>query len=373
MSLVGVATTSAISYITKNHGFDLGVMITASHNSYQDNGIKVFLQNGSKLTNEQELEVEELFFGGNFQDINEVGELKMRKNLLESYSKFLISSIDGLSLRGMKIILDCANGSAYQIAPRILQTLGAEIKKIGVNPNGHNINLNCGSQYPEQLRKHVIKLKGDLGIALDGDGDRLILVDEIGNVIDGDHIMGFIAVSLKLDKRLSNNSIVLTKYSNMALEKYLKEMGIATYKVEVGDRFVLQKMKKERLIFGGEPSGHYIFLDYLPTSDGILSTLQVLKILRQKKQKLSELAHAFAKYPQKVFNVKVSKRVPLEQLPSFQKELRSIEKVFGGKGRVFCRYSGTEKLLRIMVEHKDLDQVNQAGKELSQIAEKILN
>ena len=309
---IGPAPTPAISHLVQSFALDMGVMITASHNPYHDNGIKVFHSNGRKFRDEEELEIEDLFFNFPFEGSEEIGRAKRIEDVSGRYIEFIKSIPGNMSLKGFKIVVDCANGATYSVSPTVFKELGAQVIEVGVNPDGYNINKDCGALYPENLKDIVLKEKANLGIALDGDGDRVIMIDEKGNVIDGDYIMAMVAKYLKETGELAKNTIVVTEYSNQALINHLIENGIEIVKVPNGDRAVAWKCEELGLNFGGEQTGHFLFTDYSEVGDGTLASLIVMRILIEKKKTLSELAYVFDKYPQKVFNVEITKKIPLE-------------------------------------------------------------
>ncbi len=369
---VGPMPTPAISHLVKSFALDMGVMITASHNPYYDNGIKVFNPEGHKLSDEQELEIEDIFFNNGFEGIDQIGRAKRIEDVSGRYIEYIKSAVDNPSLAGLKIVVDCANGAAYKTAPTVFQELGAQVIVIGNEPNGYNINVDCGSLHPEAVRATVIKEKADLGIALDGDADRVIMIDEKGNVIDGDYITALVAVYLKEQGQLRKDTVVYTQYSNLALDKQLAKHNIKVKKVINGDRAISKMCREEGLNFGGEQTGHFIFFDYSDTGDGTMTALQVLKIIKETGKKLSQLAYRWEKYPQKTFNVEIKKKTPLEDIESLQKAVHKWELKFKEEGRVFMRYSGTENLLRIMVEARSLEDVDAAGYEFVDIAKQEL-
>jgi phosphoglucosamine mutase len=370
---IGPMPTPAISHLVKSFDLDLGVMITASHNPYYDNGIKIFAPNGEKLTDEEELEIEDIFFNNVFNGSEKIGRAKRIEDVSGRYIEFIKASIENESLKGLKIVIDCANGASYKTAPTVFSELGAQVIPIAVEPNGYNINVNCGSLFPEALKKTVLKEKADLGIALDGDADRLTLVDELGNIIDGDYITAMVAKYFKKENKLVDDTVVITEYSNLALTQELEKNGINVLKVINGDRAIAKLCREKGLNFGGEQTGHFLFLDYSDTGDGTMTALIVMKILKDAKMKLSKLAYSFKKYPQKVFNLEIKNKIPLEDLDELNKLIDSWKAKFAGKGRIFPRYSGTENLLRVMVESEEEKYVNQAGKEVIALADKLLN
>lgn len=369
---IGPAPTPAISHLVQSFALDMGVMITASHNPFHDNGIKVFHANGRKFTDKEELEIEDIFFNFEFNGSETIGRAKRIEDVSGRYIEFIKSIPGNLSLNGFKVVVDCANGATYKVSPTVFKELGAKVIEVAVNPDGYNINKECGALYPENLKDIVIREKADLGIALDGDGDRVIMVDEKGNVIDGDYIMALVAKSFKERGKLAKDTIVVTEYSNQALVNHLEENDIQVVKVPNGDRAVAWKCEEEGYNFGGEQTGHFIFPDYSEVGDGTLASLLVMKILIEKKQTLSELAYVFEKYPQKIINIEISNKTPLEELEEYQTKVKEWEKKFAGKGRSYSRYSGTENLLRIMVEAEDVTLLEQAGKEISETAINLL-
>lgn len=365
---VGPMPTPAISHLVKSFALDMGVMITASHNPYYDNGIKIFNANGHKLTDEEELEIESIYFENGFNGSELLGRAKRIEDVSGRYIEYIKHAVGNTSLKGMTIVVDCANGASYKTAPTVFCELGAKVIPINVEPNGYNINVDCGSLYPEKVKDAVLKNKADLGIALDGDADRVIMIDEEGNEIDGNYITAMVAKHLKDTHQLSKDTVVITEYSNLALDIELEKYGINVLKVVNGDRAITDLCRKKGLNFGGEFSGHFIFLDYSDTGDGTMTALQVLKIIKKEGKKLSELAYTFKKFPQKVFNVDIDRKPPLEQVETLQRSLSEWKKKFGKNGRVFLRYSGTENKLRIMVEAEDETLLEKAGKELTSIA-----
>ena len=370
---VGPMPTPALSHLVRSFALDLGIMITASHNPYYDNGIKIFANDGAKLTKDEEITVENFYFKTSFNGNEDVGRAKRIENAAGRYIEFIKATADNISLAGFKIVVDCANGAAYNSAPDVFSELGAKVIPIGIDPNGYNINDNCGALYPEHVKAAVIKEKADLGIALDGDADRVIMVDEKGNIIDGNYITALLAKYLLEKRKLRKNTVVVTTYSNLALDFELQNFGIKVVKVVNGDHEISAMCRERGYNFGGEFSGHFIFFDFTETGDGTLTALMVLKVMQEKKQSLSKLAYTFKKFPQKIFNVAVKDKKPLEELPEFLQKLKSWDKKFQRRGRVFVRYSGTENLLRIMVESEKEADVNNAGEELSKLAKKLLN
>jgi len=360
---VGVLPTPAISFITNDLRADAGIVISASHNLYTDNGIKIFDNLGFKLDDAIELKIEELMYSNKLvpKSPESIGIIKDFPDAKLRYLVFAKETFPkNLSLKGLKIVLDCANGAAYNVAQEIFKELGADLISVGIEPNGININANCGALYPENIKDLVIKHKANIGICLDGDADRLILVDEKGNIIDGDYIMAILAIDMKAKNSLNKNTIVTTPMSNFGLYKALEKHDIKIIEAKVGDRYVVSTMKENKYNFGGEQSGHIVFLDHTTTGDGIIAALQVLSLMLQEEKPLSSLSSIMEKYPQVLKNIKVKEKIPFEDLPNFYNKLKKLEQTLAGKGRVFVRYSGTENLARIMIEAKvsnfDLEQ-----------------
>ena len=359
--LVGPVPTPAVSMLTKSLRADIGVMISASHNPYYDNGIKIFNCDGGKLGDKIEKEIESMIDG----DINEylvkpekLGRVKRIDDAGGRYIEFVKNSFPkNKSLNGLKIVLDCANGASYSLAPTILWELGAEVITIGSEPNGFNINSGCGSTSPELLCAEVINHRADIGIALDGDADRLLVVDENGIIIPGDKLIGLIAEKLHSEGNLKMDTAVITKMSNLGLENYLRYFGISTVRTDIGDRYVIEAMKKGGYNFGGEQSGHLVLSDYSPTGDGLIAALQVLSMLINGK-KASKVFDIFSLMPQILKNVHFHGSNPMDDVAVKNAILEAEEKL-GENGRVLVRKSGTEKLIRVMIEGKDEKLINE--------------
>lgn len=373
--LVGPVPTPAVSMLTRSIRADIGIMISASHNPYCDNGIKIFTSNGHKLNDELEQEIEALIEGditpylAKSQDIGRVTRLDDASN---RYIEFVKNSFPKeKSLNNLKIVIDCANGAAYKIAPKIFWELGAEVIEIGTKPDGFNINEDCGSTKPQKLSQEVIKHQADIGVALDGDADRLLIVDEKGQIIDGDKLIALIAEKLHVEGNLKHDTVVITQMSNLALENYLNYIGVSTIRSQVGDRYVLSEMRKGGYNFGGEQSGHIVLSDYSTTGDGLIAALQILSILASENKKLSEIANLFESFPQILKNVKFDKNQPnpLEQ-EKVQNFIKQKQDELGEDGRILVRKSGTENLIRVMVEGKNDDQI---AKITDQIADIVTN
>jgi len=358
---VGVVSTPAVAFLTKELKADAGVMISASHNPVEDNGIKFFANDGFKLSDETELEIESLI-DKEYDELprptgEDVGSLEVATHLAEKYASYIKSTVKS-SFAGLKLVLDCAHGAAYALAPQIFKDLGAEVITIGTNPDGKNINKGVGSTHPELLREEVIKQGADLGLAFDGDADRLIAVDENGEEVDGDFILTIIGDRLKREGKLNHDTIVTTVMANIGFFKGAEKIGLKTAKTTVGDRYVMEEMRKGNYNLGGEQSGHVIFLDYITTGDGILTALQLVDTVQQAGKRLSELKGLMRKYPQKLVNVRVADKSLYEGNAAILKAVADVEAELGDNGRVLVRPSGTESLIRVMAEGPDAEQVS---------------
>lgn len=353
--LVGPLPTPGIAFLTASLRADAGVVISASHNPYQDNGIKFFSNDGFKLPDALEIEIESLIADNSLDSLRptagEVGKAFRLDDAVGRYIVFLKHTFPKqLDLNGLKIVLDCAHGAAYKVAPAVLRELGAEVIALGVSPDGMNINAGCGSLYPEVMAAAVREQGADLGIALDGDADRVIFVDENGSEVDGDHIMAICATDLLQRGKLARKTLVATVMSNMGLEIAMRAAGGKMIRTAVGDRYVVEEMRNGGYNLGGEQSGHMVFLDYNTTGDGMLSALQVLAIIQRSGKRLSELAQVMTALPQVLLNVRVPERKALADVPEVVRVIHAVESELGENGRVLIRYSGTEPLLRIMLE-----------------------
>ncbi|WP_286033665.1 phosphoglucosamine mutase [Fusobacterium necrogenes] len=377
VDFVGVISTPAVAYLTKAKKADAGIMISASHNPAKDNGLKIFAGNGYKLPDEVELEIERLMDDPTIL-VNpiagdKVGKFKYAEDEYYSYRDHLLASVNG-DFSGMKIVVDTANGSAYRIAKDVFLALGAEVVLINDAPNGTNINVRCGSTHPEILTKVVVGYEADLGLAYDGDADRLIAVDRHGNIIDGDKIIATLAMGMKRKGELKGNKVVTTVMSNMGFENYLKENGIELLRANVGDRYVLEKMIEYDVAIGGEQSGHIILLQYATTGDGVLTSLKLVEALRDEKKYLDEMVGDIKDWPQKLVNVVVdnSKKNIWNQNKNITDFIAQKEKEMEGLGRVLVRTSGTEPLVRVMVEGKEMDMVEKVVNEIAEVVKKEL-
>lgn len=354
--LLGPLPTPGVAFVADSMRADAGVMISASHNAFHDNGIKIFGPDGFKAPDTIEAAIEHLVLNPELMDAamprgEKIGRAYRIDEAHGRYIVYLKSRFPKeMDLSGIRIALDCAHGAAYKSAPMAFEELGAEVSTIGVTPNGTNINQDIGALHPEKMSELTRKCGAQIGIALDGDADRVILADENGEVLDGDVVIGLCALALKAQGELRGNGIVTTPMSNIGLEIAMSRNGIAMHRAQVGDRFVVEKMRQEGYCLGGEQSGHLIFLDSSTTGDGALAALKVLEIMKRTGKPLSELKKQIQLYPQTLINLKVKERKPLEALPGYQKELALAERELSGKGRIFVRYSGTEAKLRILVE-----------------------
>ncbi len=375
--LVGPLPTPAIAFLTTNMRADAGIVISASHNPYQDNGIKFFDHNGFKLPDAAEEAIERMVLDQNFKWEYPPSDLVGRAFRVEdSPGRYIVhlknSFPENLDLSGMRIVIDCANGANYRVAPLALEELGAEVVKIGTDPNGLNINDKCGSLFPEIVAAKVREVRADIGLALDGDADRLIVVDEHGKAIDGDQIMAICAKDLIDKNSLPGNTLVATVMSNMALEVFMKEQNGALLRTPVGDRNVVEAMRREGALLGGEQSGHLIFMRYSTTGDGLLAALQLLKIMREQGKPLSELSQLLEPYPQELLNVPVRCKTPFSECPEIVNAVTAAEAELAGRGRVLLRYSGTENKARVMVEGESADQVHRITQDLADVVKKYL-
>lgn len=371
--LLGPMPTPAIAYLTRTLRAQAGIVISASHNPYYDNGIKFFSAQGSKLPDELELAIEEqLDKPMTTVDSAELGKAVRIVDAPGRYIEFCKSTVSSdITLNGIKLVVDCANGAAYHIAPNVFQELGAEVIETGVEPNGLNINLDCGATHPHILREKVLAEKADLGIALDGDGDRVIMVDSEGNILDGDELLYIIAKHRQELGKLQGG-VVGTVMSNLGLEQALNGFDVDFTRVAVGDRHIISELAKRKWYLGGEPSGHIICLDSTTTGDGIITALQVLSAMQHKQESLAQLKLGLHKYPQALVNVKVTESGDLALKTKIQQALLSVENELGKAGRVLLRRSGTEALVRVMVEGKDATRVQQLADQLADVVRQEL-
>lgn len=375
--LTGVLPTPGIAYTASAAGAVAGIVVSASHNPYYDNGIKLFSGNGYKLSDEKEAEIETFLLDDNAvrrsQTGQETGTAIVQEDAAKNYISFLKGSLPPkFSLNGLKIALDCANGAAYRSTPQLLSDLGAEVESIGTCPDGRNINHNCGSEHPAGLITKVLETGADVGLALDGDGDRLIAVDEKGTILSGDQILVICADLLKRQQRLKNNCVVSTVMSNMGLGVALKAMGIRHETSQVGDRYVMEKMLDCGAVLGGEDSGHMIFAEHHTTGDGSLTALKLIEAIQAKKRPLSELSGIMTPYPQVLMNVDVHSKPDITAVPEIVAAVKSVESQLGDRGRVLVRYSGTQPLCRVMVEGPSQSDTGKYCRQLSDIINKVI-
>lgn len=373
---IGVVPTPAVAYLTRKYKADAGIVISASHNPVEYNGIKFFNDNGYKLTDEIEDKIEGIIKNDDKIE-NPVGEKVGKKEVIDNgvkeYTDYLKTTID-VDFTGLKVAMDCGNGACYEAAPMLLEELNADIKVINDEPNGININVECGSTCPEKTQELVKEIGADIGIAFDGDADRLIAVDENGDIVDGDYIMAICGEYLKSKGKLPKDTVVATVMSNMGLDIYLKENTMDIVKTKVGDRYVVKEMLDKGYSLGGEQSGHIIFLDYNTTGDGLLTAIQLISVLKESNKKMSQLAKGMKKLPQILVNAKVSQEKKKNYLNDkiIKEEITKVEERFKGEGRVLIRPSGTEPLVRVMIEGKDTDEIKKIAENLAGIIEKRL-
>jgi len=366
--LFGPLPTPGVAMMTRSLRADLGVMISASHNAYADNGIKLFGPDGYKLSDERELEIEALMDQGLQEGLAEPNDLGRVQRIDDSQARYVeiakATFPRRLSLSGMRVVIDCANGAGYKVAPTALYELGAEVIPVGVGPNGFNINDECGSTHPREMQRLVKEYRADIGIALDGDADRVIICDEKGQIIDGDQLMALIAGHWAKTGRLSGGGVVATVMSNLGLERFMQARGLTLERTPVGDRYVMERMRQGGFNLGGEQSGHIILRDYATTGDGLLAALQVLTVLKEADRPMSALAQQFEPVPQLLENVRFSSGKPLES-NAVKAVIAEAEQRLNGSGRIVVRASGTEPLIRIMAEGDDAKLVSQVVREIA--------
>ncbi|MEJ5299624.1 MAG: phosphoglucosamine mutase [Thermodesulforhabdaceae bacterium] len=375
--LVGPLPTPGIAFITRDMRADAGIVISASHNPYEYNGIKIFGSDGYKLPDEIEEKLENIVlnFGSiAFASFDHIGRAKRIEDVQGRYIVFLKHTFPSeLSLEGLKLVVDCAHGASYRVAPLVFQELGATVIATGVQPDGRNINDRCGALFPEHMAELVRQHGADAGIAFDGDADRVIMADEKGNILDGDFLMAICAEQMIREDKLPNRTVVATVMSNLGLEKALNAMEARLVRTPVGDRYVVEEMRKHGYKLGGEQSGHIVFLDYNTTGDGILSALQVLSIMLKREKPLSELGQIMEKFPQKLVNVPIPYGKKLLDSPGIQEHIARLEKRLGNEGRLLIRASGTEPVVRVMVEASREDLIEETIEEAVNFIKKYLN
>lgn len=369
---VGVLPTPGIAYLTRTFGASAGVVISASHNPFADNGIKFFAGSGFKLPDEIEEEIEktlEILDSLELPSGSHIGRVIEVQNPVESYAGFLKKT--AISLKGLKIVLDCANGAAFEIGPKVLTELGAEVIPLFNDPDGININVECGSTHPEILAREVVAQGADIGLACDGDADRMIAVDEKGNIIDGDFIMVICALALKEKGKLPGDSLIVTVMSNLGLHKALRNAGIKIIQTKVGDRYVMEKLLETGSVLGGEQSGHIIFLEHNTTGDGLLSALQLLSVLKEKRVPLSQLAGQMRRFPQVLVNTRVSDKEKILDNEILNFKIEEVQRCLGEDARILVRPSGTESLIRVMLEGPNLEELQKYADELIELVKAV--
>ncbi len=373
--LSGPVPTPGIAYLTRSMRADAGIVISASHNAFEDNGIKIFASDGFKLPDATEIEIERLVIEGELKGSPSasIGKAARIDDAIGRYTVFLKETFPrDLKLDGMRIGLDCANGAAYVVAPQVFSELGAEVISRGISPNGRNINAGFGSLFPDVVRKLVLEQRLDCGMAFDGDADRIIMVDEKGGVVDGDAILAILALDMKASGRLAKDTVVATTMSNMGLEVLLQKNDIALIRANVGDRYVNEAIQTSGAMLGGEQSGHMIMPRYQTTGDGVLTALQVVSVMKRTGKSLSQLSAQFERFPQKLINIAVTTKPPFKTVPRIQEAIESVEKKLEGRGRVLVRYSGTEPKARVMVESQNEIECNQLAEDISVIIKEEL-
>lgn len=375
VQVVGPLPTPGIAFITTSMRADAGVVISASHNPFQDNGIKIFSADGYKLPDAMEADIEDLIFSQKMAALrpvaDEIGKASRIEDATGRYIVYLKNTFPkDYVLDDFHIVLDCAHGATYKVAPHVFTELGAKVTAIGVEPDGKNINHECGALHPEVMAAKVKQLGADIGLALDGDGDRLIVCDEHGNIVDGDHIMAICAADLMHRRKLKKKTVVATVMSNMGLEQAVTAMGGQLVRTQVGDRYVVEAMRAKGYNFGGEQSGHLVFLDHNTTGDGTLAALQLLAIMIKKNKPLSELATIMSTYPQVLQNVRMGTKIAPDQLAGFPEALEAAEQRLGNRGRILVRPSGTEPVIRVMAEGEDEAEITAIARELCEVIRK---
>ncbi|MFM6928128.1 MAG: phosphoglucosamine mutase [Bdellovibrio sp.] len=378
VQLVGPLPTPGIGYLTRTMRAVAGIVISASHNPFHDNGIKVFGADGYKISEDMEQQIERLVLEEDLTALlppsKEIGRTRRIDDSQGRYIVYVKGTFPlEYTLDGMRIVLDTANGASYKVAPSVFQELGAEVIQLGDDPNGTNINDKVGALYPQKLAEAVVQYRADVGISLDGDADRVIMVDEKGEIVNGDRILAICALHMKERGLLKKDTLVATQMSNFGLEKAMTEKGIKLVKVGVGDKYVVEEMRKNGYNLGGEQSGHIIFLDHTTTGDGCIAALSVLAVMKQTGKKVSELARVFEDVPQVLINCRVKRRMDLHEIKGYNELIKDIEKKLDGNGRLFVRFSGTEPVIRVLVEGTDKSQISHYAAEIASFLEKELS
>ena len=367
--LVGPMPTPGVAFLTRSMRADAGVVISASHNPYQDNGIKFFSSDGFKLPDEVEARMEEMIFSGATEErptASEIGKAFRLADAVGRYNVFLKNSFPRhLTLEGLKIVVDCGHGAAYKVVPEVLSELGAEVLPIGVQPDGENINRRCGALYPETARELLLHERADFGVALDGDADRAMFIDETGEILDGDQVLAICALDMQHKGTLKSSGVVATVMSNLGLELAMQKAGLEVVRTQVGDRYVVEKMLADNYNLGGEQSGHILFLDHNTTGDGAITCLQILSLMVEKRKRLSELKSVMTRLPQVLLNVTVKEKKDFSQMPKVARKMSQVERALGDRGRLLVRYSGTELLARIMLEGEEEKRIRAMAEEIA--------
>ena len=369
----GIIPTSAVSFLAKKYSFSAGIVISASHNSYQDNGIKIFSSQGIKISDAWESKLEKAIIEAPSNVKRENTRITPKSSLGQDYMDFLKSRFSHVNLkRKIKVVLDCSNGASSLFASQVFLGLGSEVIAMGNTPDGKNINANCGSLYPQNLARKVVESKADIGVAYDGDADRAIWVDEKGRILNGDHTLFVLSRFMKEKGRLKSDYVIATTMSNMGLEKALEKLDLKLLRTQVGDKYVLEEMMKLKANLGGEQSGHTIFLDDCPTGDGILTSLKMLEVMAAYNLPLSKLVEDLEEYPQILLNVPVRKKTDFDQFPEIINAKEEIEKRLGDSGRLNVRYSGTEPVARVMIEGQDRGEIEDYASQMASVISKYL-
>lgn len=370
VNLTGPLPTPGIGFLARNMRADAGVVISASHNAFFDNGIKIFGADGYKIPDAMEREIERLVFGNELSthlvDSSDIGRTRRIDDAAGRYIVYVKNTFPlDLTLDGLRIVLDCANGAAYKVAPAVFEELGAEVIVLGDEPNGYNINDKTGALYPLKACEAVTRYRADLGISLDGDGDRVIMVDERGGIVNGDHILAICASHLAKRGLLAKKTVVATQMSNVGLESCLKEQGIDLVRTDVGDKHIVESLRQNGFTLGGEQSGHIIHMDHTTTGDGCVAALSVLAVMKREKRKLSDLKDMMEDVPQVLINTRVQNRRPLDEISGYKEMIAELNHKLGSNARIFVRYSGTEPVVRILVEGRDKKQISQCAEQIA--------
>jgi phosphoglucosamine mutase len=378
VQLTGPLPTPGIGFLARNMRVDAGIIISASHNPYHDNGIKIFGADGFKIPDAMEREIERIVAEEDITPhLAKSDEIGRSRRIDDAAGRYIVYAKNAFplsqSLEGMRLVLDCANGAAYKVAPAIFSELGADVIVMGDEPNGYNVNEKCGALHPEQLCEAVSRYRADVGISLDGDADRVIMADEKGTIVNGDHILAICALHLSKTKALKQNTIVATQMSNVGLDLAMKKAGIYVVRTDVGDKNVVEAMRQQGYTLGGEQSGHIIHLDHSTTGDGCVAALNVLAVMKSEKKPLSQLKGIMADVPQVLINTRVSRRTDLSSIPGYQKMVQAAEAKLGGEGRLFVRFSGTEPVVRVLVEGPDKRQIGLLAEEIAKFLQAELS